>query len=280
MERLSLEWKTDDGLSLAVRNWKPETEPKALICLVHGLGEHSGRYNHLGGYLKGAGYALLAFDLRGHGRSQGQRGYSPNFRALLQDISLSLEEGQKLYPGRPLFLYGHSMGGTLVLNYVLRNRPSLAGVIVTSPLLRTAFAPPLWKVILGRIMYYLWPNLSLANELDCQGISRDPAIVHAYKNDPLVHDRLTPRLGIDLLRGGLWAFEHAAEFTLPLLLMHGDADSIVSAKASGEFAARAGNSCTLKIWPGLYHELHNEPEKDEVLSYLLGWLEWRCGGRR
>ncbi|MCJ7494391.1 MAG: alpha/beta hydrolase [Deltaproteobacteria bacterium] len=273
MERLSLEWKTDDGLSLAVRNWKSETEPKALICLVHGLGEHSGRYNHLGNYLKGAGYALLAFDLRGHGRSQGQRGYSPNFQVLLKDISLSLQEGQKLYPGRPLFLYGHSMGGTLVLNYVVRNRPQLAGVIVTSPLLRTAFAPPLWKVILGRIMYYLWPNLSLANELDCQGISRDPAIVHAYKNDPLVHDRLTPRLGIDILQSGLWALEHANEFTLPLLLMHGDADSIVSAKASGDFAAKASNCCTLKIWHGLYHELHNEPEKDKVLSYVLGWLD-------
>jgi alpha-beta hydrolase superfamily lysophospholipase len=165
------------------------------------------------------------------------------------------------------------MGGTLVLNYVLRNHPQLAGVIVTSPLLRTAFEPPAWKVVLGRIMYHLWPNLSLANELDCQGISRDPEIVRAYKNDLLVHDRLTPRLGIDILQSGLWALEHANEFTLPLLLMHGDADSIVSAKASGEFAAKASNCCTLKIWHGLYHELHNEPEKDEVLSYVLGWLD-------
>ncbi|MDI6756252.1 MAG: lysophospholipase [Thermodesulfobacteriota bacterium] len=273
MEDFTLQWQTEDGLTLAVRRWEPEREPKAVICLVHGLGEHSGRYHHWGVFLKRAGYALLAFDLRGHGRSQGQRGYAPKFRALLQDISLSLEEGQKLYPGRPLFLYGHSMGGMLVLNYVLRHHPKLAGVIVTSPLLRTAFAPPVWKVVIGRIMYYLWPTLSLANELDCQGISRDPEVVHAYQNDPLVHDRLTPRLGIDILRGGLWALEHANEFTLPLLLMHGDADSIVSAGASGEFALRAGNFCTLKIWPGLYHELHNEPEKDQVLSYLLGWLD-------
>ena len=273
MELLNLEWETDDGLRLAVKNWKPATEPKALICLIHGLGEHSGRYHHLGVYLNEAGYAFLAFDLRGHGRSQGQRGYAPNFRALLQDISLSLKEGRKLYPGCPLFLYGHSMGGNLVLNYVLRIQPQLAGVIVTSPFLRTAFEPPVWKVVLGRIMYSLWPNLSLANELDAKGISRDPEIVRAYKNDPLVHDRLTPRLGIDLLRSGLWALEHANEFTLPLLLMHGDADSIVSAKASSEFAVGAGKGCTLKIWPGLYHELHNEPEKEEVFSYLLGWLE-------
>ena len=272
MQHFEYEWQTEDGLQLYAQGWQPETEPKGVICLVHGLGEHSGRYAHLAAFLNQAGYALLTFDLRGHGKSEGQRGHTPSYEALMKDIARLLEEAAERYPDRPRFLYGHSLGGNLVINHALRRRLPLDGVIATGPALRTAFEPPAWKITLGKIMYNLWPTLSMSNGLDCQGLSRDPEVVRAYNDDPLVHDRLSARLGMDMLEAGLWALEHAAEFPLPLLLMHGGADRLTSAQASREFAAQAGDVCTLKIWEGFYHEIHNEPEQRQVFEYLLEWL--------
>jgi acylglycerol lipase len=273
MKHVEFEWQTRDDLQLYAQAWQPEADPEAVICLVHGLGEHSGRYAHVAAFLSQAGYALLAFDLRGHGKSQGQRGHAPSFGVLLDDISHLLEEAAKRYPSRPCFLYGHSLGGNLAIEYALRRRPQLAGVIATGPSFRTAFEPPAWKVTLGKIMYRLWPTLSLSNELDRQGLSRDPNVVRTYNSDPLVHDRLTARLGIDLLQSGLWALERAAEFPLPLLLMHGAADRLTSAPASREFAAQAGERCTLRIWEGFFHEIHNEPEQEQVFAFLSDWLK-------
>jgi acylglycerol lipase len=273
MQHFEFEWQTEDGLQLYAQGWQPQTEPKAVICLVHGLGEHSGRYAHLAAFLNQAGYALLAFDLRGHGKSKGQRGHTPSYDVLQEDISQLLEEAVARYPDRPRFLYGHSLGGNLVIGYTLRRRPQLAGVIATGPLLRTAFEPPAWKLTLAKIMRSLRPTLSLSNGLDRQALSRDPEVVRAYNDDPLVHDRISARLAMDMLQSGLWSLEHAAEFPLPLLLMHGGADRITSAQASREFAAQAREVCTLKIWDGFYHEIHNEPEQGEVFEYLLGWLE-------
>ena len=272
MQHFEFGWQTEDELQLYAQGWQPETEPKGLVCLVHGLGEHSGRYEHLTAFLSQAGYALLAFDLRGHGKSEGQRGHAPGYEALLDDIAHLLEEAAVRYPDCARFLYGHSLGGNLVIEYALRRHPPLAGVIATGPALRPGFEPPAWKLTLGKIMYNLWPTLTMSNELDRQGLSRDPEVVRAYNEDPLVHDRLSARLGMDMLQSGLWSLEHAAEFPLPLLLMHAGADRLTSAQASREFAAQAGNRCTLRIWDGFYHEIHNEPEKEEMFGYLLEWL--------
>ena len=272
MQHFEFEWQTEDRLQLYAQGWQPEIEHRGVVCLVHGLGEHSGRYAHLAAFLNQAGYALLAFDLRGHGKSAGQRGHAPSYEALLDDIAHLLEEAAQRYPNRPRFLYGHSLGGNQVINYALRRRPQLAGVIATGPLLRPAFEPPAWKMTLAKIMYSLWPTLALSNGLDRQGLSRDPKVVRAYNDDPLVHDRVSARLGMDMLEAGLWSLEHAAEFPLPLLLMHGSDDRLTSAQASREFAAQAGHRCTLKIWEGFYHEIHNEPEQGQVFEYLLEWL--------
>ena len=272
MQHFEFEWQTEDRLQLYAQGWQPEAEPKGVVCLVHGLGEHSGRYGHLAAFLSQAGYALLTFDLRGHGKSEGQRGHTPSYEALLDDISHLLAEAAKRYPERPRFLYGHSLGGNLVINYAMRRRPQLAGVIATGPLLRPGFEPPAWKLTLGKIMYSLWPTLSMSNELDRQDLSRDPEVVRAYNDDPFVHDRVSARLAMDMLQADLWALEQAAEFPLPLLLMHGSADRLTSAQASREFAAQAGHRCTLKIWDGFYHEIHNEPEQGQVFECLLEWL--------
>ena len=273
MEHFEFGLKTEDGLQLFAQGWKQGAEPRAVVCLVHGLGEHSGRYAHVARALAQAGYATLTFDLRGHGRSEGRRGHTPSYEALMDDIAHLLDEATRRFPNRPRFLYGHSLGGNLVLNYTLRLRPQLAGVIATGPLLLTAFKPPAWKITLGRIMYNLWPSLSLKNELDPKDISRNQDLIQTYTNDPLNHDLVSVRFGIDMLRAGEWALEHAAQFLLPLLLMHGGADSITSADASRRFAERLGGRCTFKLWEGLYHEIHNEPQKQEVFDFMTAWLQ-------
>jgi acylglycerol lipase len=277
--------QTTDGLSLYFQGWEPESRPGAVVCLVHGLGEHSGRYAYVAAALNQAGYALLGFDLRGHGRSGGSRGHSPTRTAMLDDVDQLLVEAAARYSGRPRFLYGHSLGGGLVLCHALRccspegrDPRDVAGVIATGPTLRTAFAPPAWKQAVGKVTYNLLPAMSMPNGLDRSALSRDPQVVERYSNDPLVHDRVSARLGMDLLRDGECALARSAQFPVPLLLMHGSADRITSPEASREFAQRSDGKCTLKVWDGLYHEIHNEPEKEQVLEYMIRWLDGQRSG--
>ncbi len=271
-----------DGCLLYAQAWQPEGETYSAVCLVHGLGEHSGRYGHVAAALNRAGHALLAIDLRGHGRSAGRRGHVPSLEVVLDDLDLLVEEAARRFPGRPRFLYGHSMGALLVLYYTLRRRPPLSGVIAAGSALRTTLEGQRAKVILVRLLSRFLPTLLLASGLDPATISRDPAVVQAYCNDPLVHDRISFRLAGELLRISRWVMEHAADFSLPLLLLHGGADRLTLPEGSREFADRANRNCTLKIWEGLYHEVHNEPEQGEVLDYILSWVEERLkvGGWR
>jgi len=265
--------KSYDGLKLHGQGWEPDAGIKAVVCLVHGLGEHCGRYAHVAEAFNQAGYALLACDLRGHRRSEGKRGHAPSYTVLTDDISQLLEMAKERYPDLPLFLYGHSLGGNLVIYYALRRLPKLSGVIATAPLFRTAAKPPVWKMAMLRAMVGVWPSLSISSGLEMDALSRDSEVVQAYRNDPLTHGRISARLAMDMLRNGEWNMAHASDLPCPVLLMHGSADRITSAKATREFALRAGDACTLKIWKGFFHELHNEPGKDNVLAFALDWME-------
>lgn len=265
-------WKSFDGLDMYGRGWMPEGQAKAAVALVHGHGEHVGRYEHVAAALTAKGYALLGFDLRGHGRSGGARGHTPSYEALMDDIMAFFGQVEARVPGLPRFLYGHSLGGNLVLNYALRRKPDLRGVIATGPWLELAFQPPASQVTLGRLMNGIAPGFTQHSKLNTAGLSHDQAVVTAYENDPLVHDKITARLFVAIYESGLWALEHAAEFPLPLLLMHGASDPITSAEASRKFAEKAGDKVTLKVWDNLFHEIHNEPEKAEVFKVMLDWL--------
>jgi len=275
MKSTEFKFNTFDGLELFGQSWQPEKPPKAVVCLVHGLGEHIGRYSHVADRLTKAGYIILAFDLRGHGKSPGLRGHNLSYEAFMQDISSLLEISNKKFPQLPSFLYGHSLGGNLVLNYVLRRQSHLKGVIATAPWLHLAFEPSPFKVILSKITNKIWPSFSQSSGLDIKALSHDSKIVKAYEKDPLVHSHISARMFINIYLSGRWALEHSSEFSLPLLLMHGGDDKITSCKASCEFTKKIINSknCTFKIWDGLYHEIHNEPEKEEIFKFLIDWLD-------
>ena len=272
-------WRAADGQPLHGQAWQGRGAARAVVCLVHGLGEHAGRYGHVADALAQRSFATLAIDLRGHGRTPGPRGHAPSFDVLMFDIDLLLAQAEQLLPGRPRFLYGHSMGGSLVLNYALRREPKIAGVVATSPGLQTFRPVPAPKRLLGRILRRLWPSCRMSNGLDRTGLSRDTEVVRRYLEDPLVHDRVSAQCGVDLLDAGAWAIAHAREFRLPLLLVHGTSDRVTAIASTREFAGRVPADCTLREWPGLYHETHNEPEWREVLDFTITWMEERIAPR-
>jgi alpha-beta hydrolase superfamily lysophospholipase len=240
--------------------------------MVHGLGEHSGRYAHWAALLNQAGYEYMAYDLRGHGKSDGQRGYVSSFDEYVKDTDILLKEAPERFPGIPRFLYGHSLGGLIVNYYVLLRKPQLNGVIVTALSNKTSLQGQKAKVMLSKILGSIVPKMTLETGLIPTTISRDPDIVTRYVNDPMVHHKVTVGWGKSALETIAWTDQHAGDWTLPVLFMHGEDDQLGFAEGSREFASKIAGDCTLKIWPGLYHEVHNEPEKEQVFAYLINWL--------
>ena len=253
-------WTTKDGLKIFGQEWKPEGKVKGAIALVHGLGEHAGRYQHVAEFFIAKGYSITGFDLRGHGKSDGVRGHAASYDALMGDITQNIELAQQHFPGIPVFLYGHSLGGNLVLYYCLTQKPTIKGAIVTSPGLGTAEPVPAVKLFLGKLMYKLAPATQMDNGLDRSGLARDPEVEKRYSADPLVHGKISARWALDMLNNGQYILAHAGEFPLPLLLMVGSADRLISAPLVRKLAPEIPISkITFKEWEGFYHELPNSP---------------------
>ncbi|MCM4166451.1 Monoacylglycerol lipase [Arenibacter antarcticus] len=246
---------------------------KGIVILVHGFGEHSGRYfpNVVPTFLK-ANMAVISYDNIGHGNSGGKRGDCPSYGALLELLHLVVVKGKALVPNTPIFLYGHSMGGNLVLNYALRSKVDLKGVIATSPYLKLAFQPPKWKMVLGKAMLGLFPHITLASGLSPTGISRIPEEVEHYRQDPLVHDRVSPMYSFPVMDAGQWAIDHASQLKTETLLLHGTGDKIIDYKGTESFHNKASVT-TLELLEGGYHELHNDLCRKEVLLIISTWLK-------
>ena len=265
-----------DGIKFFVRGWEPETKPKAVIALIHGLGEHTGRYEHVAKAITDAGYALVGFDLRGHGKSGGTRGHFPSLDSVMQDIQKFLVFLTERYPNLPHFLYGHSLGGLLVLTYALKHKAGLRGVIATSSGLRSQVHDQKLKLVMARLLGSLVPTAQINNGLDIALLSHDQNVINAYKNDPLNHDRISLGFGKAGLDATDYAWSHAEEFSLPLLIMHGTADKNTYPSGSKDFAklaAKNNKDVTLQLWEGLYHETHNEPEQQDVFKFIIHWLD-------
>ena len=272
-------WSNGEGLAFQSRSWEPEGGRRGVLVLLHGLGEHTGRYEAVGRRLAESHYALAGFDMRGHGLSAGPRGHTPGYDVLLDDVSEFVDQVRLRFARSPLFLYGHSLGGNLALNFAMRRSPEIQGVIATSPWLRVAFEPPPAKLLLARVLDWMAPAFTQEWGLETEALSHDVQTVDGYDVDPLVHGRISARLYLTVAAAGRWALEHAGSFPLPLLLMHGSADQVTSPQASREFAARAGKAVTWRLWDGLFHELHNEVSRDEVLDFVVGWLDGELQAR-
>jgi alpha-beta hydrolase superfamily lysophospholipase len=257
------------------RAWTPRGDKSGWIGIVHGLGEHSGRYHEVAEHFCRAGFEVIAFDLIGHGRSGGPRGHVSDYDMLLEDVDALVGELKRRGGRGPCWLYGHSLGGNLVLNFALRRGPGLSGSVVTSPLLLPVVPPPWWKRLLATALNRVVPRAVFSAGIDPTDLSHDAQAVQRYRDDPLVFGHVSVRLGVQMLAAGRWALQHADELALPTLLMHGAADRLTSAEASREFARRAGPVCTLRIWPDLFHELHWETQRTEVLDAALDWMNAR-----
>lgn len=247
--------------------------PTAVISLVHGFGEHIGRYAGMMDHLGEHGIATAALDLRGHGRSGGTRGVSRDYENMRSDVDVLTDKTREEFPDLPHFLFGHSMGGGLVLNYVLkRGAKALSGVIATAPMLRLPEPPPKPLELIVRALRRIAPGMSIKNAIDGTKISSLPNEQAAYEADPLNHGQLGVGLAVDLVQQGEWTLSQAESWTAPLLLMHARQDVLTAYEASREFAQKAQN-CDFHTFENVAHEIHNDTSRDAVYANIITFVE-------
>ena len=272
---------TDDGLALHLRVWPAGNPRRGLVVLVHGLGEHIDRYDHVAARLNGLGFDVVGYDHRGHGRSPGQRGGMPADDSLCADLGRVLYAARECFPG-PTVLVGHSLGGLIAGRFVaegLQTKPAawwrpVDALVMSSPALDPG-TNAVQKLLLAVVAPML-PNLAVSNGLKVDWVSRNAEVVRAYATDTLVHDRITGRVGLFVARQGPAVIAAAPRWATPTLLMWAGADRCVAPAGSAAFAAAAPRDVvTTREWPGLFHEIFNEPERDAVLAALGDWLTAR-----
>ncbi len=262
------------GLKLYWQAWLP-SNPKATVAIVHGAGEHSGRYEHVAARLAEASYAVYAHEHRGHGRSEGRRATIDSLDNAVADLRSFLALCRPREPGRPLYVLGHSMGGCISLAYACRHQEEIDGLILSSPLASSAAASAPLRAI-SKVLGALVPTLGIY-AVEPEAISRDAEVVRDYETDPLVfHGRLPARTVVELTRGAESFPGQVGKLTLPLLVFHGTADRITPPAGSEMVVERAGSDDkTLRLLDGLYHETMNEPEQGKVLEMVVSWLDRR-----
>lgn len=269
-----------DGLELYCQAWRPDGRAKASLTIIHGIGEHSGRFMNLVHPLVSHGYAVYGFDARGHGHSPGRRGHVNSFAEFRYDVNVFLEQVVAVEDSDiPKFVLGRSLGGLIALDTVLHQNRGLAGVIVSSPALDAGGISPALMFI-ARLLSKLWPTLSFKTGLDVTGISRDPAVVDAYRTDPMVHGKGTPRLATESTAAMEWCLQHGHELQIPILVLNGSADRITSPIASGQFFDRVVyEDKTRRVYDGGYHESLNDLQHALVAHEIESWMEARLQGK-
>lgn len=265
-----------DGIRLFVRSASMEIPPRGVAVLTHGRGEHSGRYGHVVEAFAAHGVRVWSYDLRGHGRSTGPRGDLPSYEALLDDLGgvVACARAESL----PIFLLGHSLGGQITLNFLLNRSGKFHGAVVASPYLRLAFAPPRWRLALAHAARWIWPSLTQPTPMPWSRLSRDEAHLGSFPDMDLLHDQISARMFYAIKTGAAAAHLGAERLRSPLLLLHGGDDPVTSVEATREFYERAGSADkTLKIFPEMLHETHNEIGRERVFREVITWIESRLG---
>jgi acylglycerol lipase len=256
------------GQKLLTRHWAA-VDPWAALLIVHGLGEHSGRYEHVGARFSGAGIDTHALDLRGFGASEGHRAYCDSWQDYLGDVEQSLATARAT--GVPTVLYGHSMGGLVSLSYALSGRPAPGLLVLSAPAVDADISAP--KRIAAKVLGRIAPKVALPNDIEGHQLSRDPAVGEAYFSDPLVYTRTTARLGFEMLTAMDEVRATLEHLSVPTLVIHGGADTVVPTDVTASLEALAGVDRLVR--EDLRHEMHNEPEQDEILDHVVGWIRGR-----
>ena len=264
-------FETSDQTANYAVEW-PCSQPKGVLCMVHGLGEHCRRYDPVAEYFNQQKFAMVGYDRKGHGLTEGKRGHVASYDLMQEEIDQLILASRERYPGVPLILYGHSMGGNLVIKYIIDRQPDIKLSIATGPWIQLTIPPPKLKVAAGRIAGRFFPAMLHNTGLDTRHISTDIKEVSKYENDPLVHGKISSATAEAMLDSGTWLMNYSGSLSVPLLLMHGGADLITSPKASRSFVSKVKGDIHYKEWEGAYHEIHNEPNRQEVLEYALTWI--------
>ncbi len=267
-------YTASDGDNLAVQDWHlpDDVAPRGMVVIVHGLGEHAGRYDHVARRLNEWGFVVRGYDQYGHGESGGVRGALPHATRFMEDLADIVESCRtRVGPEVPIILLGHSMGGLVASSFVAREMMRVQGLVLSSPALGTRMSG-VQKLLLA-VVPRIAPNLTVRNGLDVNAISHDPAVVAAYQADPLVHDRISGRLGRFIADEGPWVVAGAGGWTVPTLLMYAGADRLVDPAGSRAFAAAAPPLVEAKCFEDLYHEIFNELDPEPVFARLRQWLD-------
>lgn len=267
------------GIQLRSLRWEAR-EPRARVLIVHGLGEHAGRYAHVGRALAERGLSVLAYDQRGHGESGGRRGHLSSFEVLVEDlhqVRSAAERGGS--PEEPLFLYGHSMGGLVLIRYLQSYRPGTPGVVLSAPWLETAVEIPWWKRAAVDLLRRLAPDLALKTEVEPELLTRDPAMQRAYEEDPLVHHRISTALFDHVREAQGRALAEGLPASTATLVLAPGADEVTDVKVTEEWAEALGGD-DVEIWrlEEARHEPHNEPDRAALLQRIADWMDARVPG--
>ena len=266
--------------SIYYQCWLPEGESTAVLLIVHGLAEHSGRYMNVVNHFVPLGYAVYGVDHVGHGKSSGTRVYVERFEDYTDTLKIYFDMVRHWHPEKPVFLVGHSMGGLIGAVYLLDYQAELTGAVLSGPAVKVHDTVSSAFIFVGKLISVLMPKLGLIG-LEAEGVSRDPAVVQAYVNDPLVcRGKVTARLSAELVKAIRRVAAEATKITLPILILQGSADRLVDPKGA-QMLYDAVNSVdkTIKIYDGLYHEVYNEPEHGQVLGDVKAWLETHLSRR-
>lgn len=264
------------GAKLFYQSWTPSAAPKAVMLLVHGYAEHSGRYADFAAFCNESSYAVYALDHWGHGQSDGDYGFVPRFSAFLDGIDALLAAVKQDHPDRPLVLVGHSMGGLISTLYLQRNQAPFCAAVLSGPAIKAAEEPSAFMLGLSRFLSRFLPKTGVL-ALDSQGVSRDPDVVQKYLDDPLVYNgKMSARLAAEMLQSMTDAQNGLSEITLPIMFLHGAEDTLAAPEGSTiGHAGVSSNDKAITIYPALYHEIFNEPERVAVMTDMTDWLQSR-----
>ena len=264
-----------DGVALFYRFWRPAS-PQGVVVLAHGAGEHCGRFDHVARILARHGLAVYGYDQRGLGRSGGTRGHLERVGQYGEDLARIIALAVRLSPGLPVGLYGHSMGGQVVLSYAIQHPEGLHWVVATSPWLELSKKVPVWQEGLGRLLSRVWPSFTMPAGVPASYLAHPQEVGRAYLADPYVVKKVSARWYTELVAGARQALVEAPRLQVPLLLLQAGDDRLVVPAASERFYRQAGSpDKTFRAYPGLYHELHNEPEGPEIVGEAAAWIKQR-----